>query len=153
MTFSLSFLSPLPGKLKSFIHKYFIAIKPWFQPRHLSIILGVSWMSLLVNGIAFWVIIHSLNSSITFLQVFGVMVLTYFVGLLPISLNGIGVQEGSITYLLVLIGFTPGEGVAAALLLRLMSIMVSLIGGVWLIFGSKEIFKRIKTQQNSSKPG
>lgn len=150
---SSSFLSGLPGRIKNLIYKYLLAIRPWFQFKHLTIILGISWISLVINGVAFWAIIHTLNPAISYLQIFCVMVLTYFVGLLPISLNGIGVQESSITYLLVLIGFSTGEALAAALLLRLMSVAVSLTGGIWLLFGSNNILERIKYLKSKNNLG
>jgi hypothetical protein len=141
------FLSTLTEKIKKILNKYFLAIKPWFEIKHLSIILSISWISLIINGLGFWVLVHSLNPSISYLQVFGVMVLTYFVGILPISFNGIGVQESSITYLLVLSGLSPSEGVAAALLVRLMSIVVSLIGGLWLLVAGRDLLNFAKNQQ------
>ncbi len=141
------FISKFSGKIKKLLNKYFLALKPWFEIKHLTIILSISWISLIINGLGFWVLVHSLNPSISYLQVFGVMILTYFVGILPISFNGIGVQESSITYLLVLSGLSPSEGVAAALLVRLMSIVVSLIGGLWLLVAGRDLLTFAKNQQ------
>ncbi len=144
------FLSGLPKKMRKMINKYLIAIRPWFQIKHLAIILSISWTSLMINGIAFWVIVHTLNPTISYLQVFGVMILTYFVGLLPISLNGIGVQEGSITYLLVLSGLSSSEGIAAALLTRLMSLSVSLMGGIWLLVAGRDLLSLTRNRQKDA---
>jgi uncharacterized protein (TIRG00374 family) len=52
------------------------------------------------------------------------------VGLLPISLNGLGVIEGTFVVLLGLMGVPPDMALAVALLRRLVLLGQSLVGGV-----------------------
>ena len=49
---------------------------------------------------------------------------------LPFSLNGLGLREGAYLFLLGLIGITPEKGIAFGLLLFLIVVVDSLIGGV-----------------------
>lgn len=133
----------LPKGLQVKIQHYMKTIKPWFHPKKIVTVLGISWCSLLVNIISFWIVIRAVNPSVSALQVFCVTLLTYFASILPITINGIGVQEGSITYLLTLIGFTYEQGIAAALLIRLITIVVSLAGGVWLLIAGKDLWQMV----------
>ncbi len=140
----------LPINVREKLMHYLQTIKPWFHPQKVITILGISWVSLFVNILSFWLVIRAVNPTVSALQVFCVTLLTYFASVLPISFNGIGVQEGSITYLLTLIGFGYEEGMAAALLIRLITIVISLIGGIWLLFGGQEIWRTMKTDKANS---
>ena len=53
---------------------------------------------------------------------------------LPISLSGIGLREGGYLYLLQIIGFSSEQGVAFGLLLFLVVIFDSLLGGIIFLF-------------------
>ena len=61
--------------------------------------------------------------------------LSYFVALIPVAINGLGLQEGSLTYLLTLQGASIEQGVTSALLIRLVTVTSSLLGGLRLLFG------------------
>jgi hypothetical protein len=59
--------------------------------------------------------------------------LTYFVTLIPISINGLGVQELSMTFLLIQLGgLTSSESATIALLTRLLFLLTSLPGAFFL---------------------
>ncbi len=59
--------------------------------------------------------------------------LTYFVTLIPISINGLGVQELSMTFLLIQLGgLTSSESATIALLTRVLFILTSLPGAFFL---------------------
>ncbi len=63
----------------------------------------------------------------------GMYTLTYFVTLVPISINGLGVQELSMTFLLVQLGgLTSSESATIALLTRILFIVTSLPGAFFL---------------------
>jgi uncharacterized membrane protein YbhN (UPF0104 family) len=142
---SLVFIKWLPKKWQAKAEGYWQAVKPWFSFRQIASVLGISWLSLLINILSFWMAIRVLNPSVSAIQIFCVTLLTYFASILPITINGIGVQEGSITYLLTLIGFTYEQGIAAALLIRVITIIVSLLGGVWLLISGKDLWKSIRS--------
>jgi glycosyltransferase 2 family protein len=63
----------------------------------------------------------------------GMYTLAYFVTLIPISMNGLGVQELSMTFLLTQLGgLSPSESATIALLTRLLFIITSLPGAFFL---------------------
>ena len=141
---SLFLLKKLPAGFRENINRYAKVIKPWFQLKKLTAVMGISWISLLVNILSFWLVIRELNPNVSAVQIFCVTLLTYFTSILPITINGIGVQEGSITYLLTLIGFTYEQGIAAALLIRLITLIVSLLGGVWFLISGRDLWNIIQ---------
>jgi hypothetical protein len=63
----------------------------------------------------------------------GLYTLTYFVSLFPISINGLGVQELSMTFLLIQLGgLSSSESATVALLTRALFIITSLPGAFFL---------------------
>jgi uncharacterized membrane protein YbhN (UPF0104 family) len=70
---------------------------------------------------------------VSYWLVAGLYTLTYFVTLFPISINGLGVQELSMTFLLTQLGgLSPSESATVALLTRLLFIITSLPGAFFL---------------------
>ena len=58
---------------------------------------------------------------------------SYFVTLLPISINGMGVQELALTYFFVtLVGVSASSGLTMALLMRILQMLASLPGALFL---------------------
>ncbi len=58
---------------------------------------------------------------------------TYFVTLLPISINGLGVQELVMSYLYVTFaGISPSSGLTLALLYRILQMLASLPGAMFI---------------------
>lgn len=147
---SLVLIDRLPKSWRDKIKRYLRTIRPWFKPSRVISVLGISWTSLLVNILSFWLAIHGLNQNVSAVQIFCITLLTYFASILPITINGIGVQEGSIAYLLTLIGFTYEQGIAAALMIRVITILVSLLGGVWLLVAGKDLWQVMNSQQQST---
>jgi glycosyltransferase 2 family protein len=66
------------------------------------------------------------------LTVFPVIALASF---LPISLNGIGVQDGLYANLFAVVGIAPAISLSASILYHLFRLVVSLVGGVLYAFG------------------
>ena len=79
-----------------------------------------------------WLILHDLGQPINFWQVAGLWSLSYLVTLLPISINGLGVQELSLTFLFTNYGGLSVESVAVmAILIRLLQMAASLPGAIF----------------------
>ncbi len=141
------FWAKIPLRYQSKIKHYFQLIKPWFEAKKILIVLLISWSSLFLTISSFGLAFRQLNPTISAIQVFCVVMLTYFVSILPLSINGLGIQEASVAYLLTLVGFTPEQGIAAALINRLIPLVISLLGGVWLLFGGKELVAMVRTHK------
>ncbi len=126
------------NKILSKVKSIWESAKDWFtSPICIFYSLVLSIISVGFNFAAFWLILDALGINISYWQAMSVSVLSYFVALIPVAINGLGVQEGSITYLLVQLGSSTDQAVAAAFLIRIVTLAVSMLGGVWLIIGGK----------------
>lgn len=125
---------PFIEKMWSRLVRVFKAGRAWFtSPRCMVVALLLSWLSIGLSFVSFWIITLALNIPVSFWQASGVAVLSYFAALLPISVNGLGLLEGSVTALLVTQGASLEQGIAAALVIRLVTMTVSLLGGARLL--------------------
>jgi uncharacterized membrane protein YbhN (UPF0104 family) len=135
----LAFGLVIPGidKLKLFLRRIFKqfldAYHLWAnQPATVFLAFVVSWFSIFVIFLGSWSLITGLGVQVTLWQVMGVTALTYFVTLLPISINGIGLREFMITTLYVLLGAGVEQATMMALISRFLMMAVTLPGAVWL---------------------
>lgn len=100
---------------------------------------GLLWALLCTYGHMFftfaviWLIVEGLDQPISFWVIGGLWSFSYFVSLLPVSINGLGLQELSITYLYTQFGgLSMQTGLALAVLLRILFMLGSLPGVVFL---------------------
>ena len=120
-------------KLKAPLRKLLEALGFWFQhPQTLLGALGVSWIGLAMYIYGIWLVAMDLGIGVSFLNVAAVMGVTYFITLLPISLNGYGLRELGMVTLYVYYGATPEQATALALITRVIVMAVSLLGALFL---------------------
>ena len=91
----------------------------------------------LIHQAAIYLIISILTKgmgeTLSFWQIAGIWSITYFITLLPISINGLGVAEVTITNLYTLLGgLSPATSIALALILRLVWLIGSLPGAFFI---------------------
>lgn len=77
----------------------------------------------------------SLGIEVPFKEVILIAPIIPLISLLPISLNGIGIAEGAFVILYSQLGISPEEALAAALLRRILLLLFSLYGGVFILQG------------------
>ncbi|MCQ3935877.1 MAG: hypothetical protein DPW18_02400 [Chloroflexi bacterium] len=99
--------------------------------------LGGALLATLGNQLFIYLMIYLLllgiDHRLSYWLVAGMYTLTYFVTLIPISINGLGVQELSMTFLLVQLGgLTSSESATIALLTRVLFVTASLPGAFFL---------------------
>ncbi|NOH00779.1 MAG: hypothetical protein HND47_01755 [Chloroflexi bacterium] len=99
--------------------------------------LGGALLATLGNQLFIYLMIYLLllgiDHHLSYWLVAGMYTLTYFVTLVPISINGLGVQELSMTFLLVQLGgLTSSESATIALLTRVLFVTASLPGAFFL---------------------
>ncbi|WKZ36524.1 MAG: lysylphosphatidylglycerol synthase transmembrane domain-containing protein [Anaerolineales bacterium] len=83
--------------------------------------------------LAIHLLLLGIDHHVPYWLVAGLYTLTYFVTLIPISINGLGVQELSMTFLLIQFGgLSSSESATIALLTRLLFILASLPGAFFL---------------------
>ena len=106
----------------------------WFRrPVAMLGAVGCTWGHMLCTVTTMYVLIGGLGGHVNFWLIAGLWSVTYFVTLLPISINGYGVQEFSLTYLFHSIaGLSTAESLTVAVLIRALYIAVSLAGAFYL---------------------
>lgn len=124
------------------------AVRLWLsQPRQLFVAYLFTWGHMLTTFLTVWVIFQALGEPVSFWWVAGLWSIGYFITLLPISINGLGVQEVALTYLFTNYGGVSLHSVfAMALLMRALPILASLPGALFvpaLLQPEKEVEKRI----------
>ncbi|MCE7859884.1 MAG: UPF0104 family protein [Chloroflexi bacterium CFX2] len=127
-------VSALYHKVVDFVKRTFESLSIWLK-RPATLI--SSLLSTLGNQafiyLAIYLLLQGIDHHVDYWLVAGMYTLTYFVTLIPISINGLGVQELSMTFLLVhLGGLTSSESATIALLTRILFIIASLPGAFFL---------------------
>ena len=98
------------------------------EPKILFAASALSWASVSSAFVATWIMALGLKINISIFELIPVLVVVYFVTLLPISVNGLGVQEVSLVYLLTKLGILSGQALALAVIMRLLYVATSLFG-------------------------
>jgi glycosyltransferase 2 family protein len=103
------------------------------QPRALIVSLLCTFGNMLFIFIAVYILIEGLGNHVSFWLIAGLWSLAYFVTLIPISINGYGVQELSLTYLFLHVGsLSAATSLSMAVLIRIVFMFASLPGAVFL---------------------
>jgi hypothetical protein len=127
-------IAPLVNKLRRFFQELTLALRIWLgEPRSLLHALAYTWIHMLCTFSIVWLLLSGMDEEIPFWLVMGLWSATYFVTLLPVSINGMGVQELAMTYFYVAIGgISASSGLTLALLMRVLQIIASLPGAFFI---------------------
>lgn len=101
------------------------------KPGALLSALCVSLMGVFSYLLSLTLLANELDIPVNLLEVAGVTGLTYFLTLLPISLNGWGVREVGVVAFYSALGASADQAVALALVSRAMLMISSLPGALW----------------------
>jgi hypothetical protein len=131
---AISWLIPLAHKIMRFLQELAQAGKVWLhKPRSLFSSLAFTWVHMLCTFSTVWLLLRGMGEDIPFWLVMGLWSATYFVTLLPISINGLGVQELAMTYFYVTIGgISASSGLTLALMMRVLQMIASLPGALFI---------------------
>jgi uncharacterized membrane protein YbhN (UPF0104 family) len=131
---AIPWLNPLVGKIHLFLQGLTEALAIWLhKPRSLLAALGFTWIHMLCTFSAVSVLLAGMGEHISFWLIMGLSSATYFITLLPISINGLGVQELAMTFFYVGVGgISRSSGFTLALLIRLLPIIASLPGALFI---------------------
>ena len=126
--------STLIQKGVNFAKRTFESLSIWLKkPFALSCSLLATFGNMAFIYLAIYLLLLGIDHHVSFWLVAGLYTLTYFVTLIPISINGLGVQELSMTFLLVQLGgLSPSESATVAVLTRALWIVTSLPGAFFL---------------------
>jgi hypothetical protein len=115
------------------LQRIYEALTFWLkQPRALAASLGFTWVNMLCLFAVLSLVVNRQGQGMPYWLIGGLYSLVYFVTLIPISINGYGLQEFSMTLIFSNLGRASlSEGLAAALLFRTIMMLVSLPGALF----------------------
>lgn len=133
VTQSVAF-SALIQKGVDFAKRTFELFSIWLKkPLALSGSLLATFGNMVFIYLSVYLLLLGIDHHVSYWLVAGLYTLTYFVTLVPISINGLGVQELSMTFLLTQLGgLSSSESATVALLTRAMFIITSMPGAFFL---------------------
>lgn len=140
---SWSLLETLPASFSAvawlqrplaFLKRTFSVFSLWLRkPGALLASLAFTWIHMLCLFGSIYIFSNDLGSRVSFWMIAGLWSLTYFITLIPISVNGYGLQELSFTFFMTNVaGWTPAVSLSVAVLIRAFSILASLPGALFL---------------------
>ncbi|MFN8426984.1 MAG: lysylphosphatidylglycerol synthase transmembrane domain-containing protein [Anaerolineales bacterium] len=134
VTIQLSAMPPIIAKITDFIRRTLHSFSIWLkQPAALLSSLVYTWGNMVFIFASLYILIEGLGEHVSYSLVAGIWSLAYFVTLIPISINGYGVQELSLTFLFSRVaGLTPAHSLAVAVLIRIVFLLASLPGAAFL---------------------
>lgn len=110
-----------------------IALEGWFlikaDRRLLVLVASVALLSILLNGVSFWIAYQSIHMRISVQAAMLVSLLPFFLSLVNVTPGNLGVQEAMIGLLSGFIGRGLGEGLLVALLIRAATLIPAFIAG------------------------
>jgi uncharacterized membrane protein YbhN (UPF0104 family) len=99
---------------------------------------------------AIYIFAYDLGSHASFWEIAGLWSLTYFITLLPVSINGYGLQELSFTFFMSNVaGLSAAVSLSLAVLIRAYFILSSLPGAIFL----PSIMSAMAEQKKGTSPG
>lgn len=101
------------------------------QPGALAVALGFTWINMLCLFVEVWLLLRAMGEALPLTTIGGLWSLSYFVTLVPVSINGLGLRELSLTYIFSeLGGVSVGSALTVALILRTLDMLISLPGAI-----------------------
>lgn len=114
----------------AFVRRTLASLTIWLKkPGFLLLALAFALAHMLCSFSANYVLLHALGAELAPWRIIGIYSLAYFVGLIPISINGYGWQELTNSALLATLGgVDPSIGATVAIFHRLLMMIASLPG-------------------------
>ena len=136
----LAGLERVPGfrwvyqKSERFIRSLLSSSIGWFRrPESLLLALLCTYGHMLFSFLNILLLLRTMHQTISFVTIAALWSLSYFVALIPVSINGLGLQEVSITMLYSRFGGVSMEAaLALAIMIRVLFLLASLPGALFL---------------------
>lgn len=128
------FSAKLWQKFSSFMSRTWQSLKLWFkQPLHLLLAAVFSFVHMAATFTMVWLVLQALEDPILWWVAGGLWVLVYFITLVPVSINGLGLQEASLSLIYAsFAGVSESNSLVLALLMRVLFMIASLPGAFFL---------------------
>ena len=114
------------------------------RPATLGIVIVMTATSIAAGIVGQWLLGVAMDVPVGLIEFAGIACAVTLVGLIPISFNGIGLQEAGYVTALTALGIAPPRAVAFALAVRLMILVASLLGG--LVFLAEPLVIKARTR-------
>ncbi len=125
--------APITQLFKKYFPKVISAFDKWrSKPWSFFWAFLAAWPSNLIPIAATYVIARQLGVEVNYWQVMAVQTVTYFLSVLPISVNGYGLREVAYTTLYTTLGATVEQASTLALVTRLLMVLCTIPGAIWL---------------------
>ena len=133
----IKFLSKLFEKLKN-VYETFLSFKKykWVLARVMFYSLTLQF-AVIMN---YWLAARALGIELGLTAFIFIVPVVTIISMLPISLGGIGVREGSLVLMLVSLGAQNEKAAMCSLLLFAMLVIIAIIGGI--IYGTRPIIEK-----------
>jgi len=120
-------------RVKQLLQELTMALANWgSKPGALFSALCLSWLHMLCLFLSIKILLAGLNENLSFMLIAGLWSSVYFLTLLPISINGYGLQEISIGIVFTTVaGISEHNSLTLALLMRTLMMLFSLPGALF----------------------
>jgi len=118
------------NKLVNKINSFYLSLI--YYKKDIKILLHTMTISMIFQCLAIfyvYLLIISLDLACSFIQLLLIVPMITLIGIIPITINGIGLREGAFVFLFAKIGISPSESFALSLLYRIGSLIPSILGG------------------------
>ncbi len=120
------------ARLRDVLGQFVESFQLWLhRPMALVVALGFTWTHMLCLFGEIWALLKGMGEVQSMATIGGLWSLSYFVTLIPVSINGLGLRELSVTYIFSELAGIPIEtALSLALILRTLDLLVSLPGAI-----------------------
>ncbi len=115
-----------------------IVTRWWRQPETLLAAVALSLVLNLCVQVSLWLVAVQLGLDVSLLEMVALTCLVLILSLLPVSINALGLQEASLSYLLVQCGAALEQAVVVAVLARCFQLAAVVPGAVCLVLLRRE---------------
>ncbi|MBU0953701.1 MAG: flippase-like domain-containing protein [Nanoarchaeota archaeon] len=132
----------------------YIPVKRMKNPKIFSITMLLTILIWTTIGVQIFLILLAMGVPVNVYKTIVFSGTSSFLGLVPITISGLGVREGSLAFFLSTIGVSLDSGVAASLILYLIGhIPPALVGmGLYFVYKRRKVFLRSKQTNGPSDP-
>ena len=120
------------GKFVNYIRRLHDSILSYRgSPRPMLWCLVLSGANTVKSALQVWLLIQMFpETDIAWTSQLVVFTVASLMAMIPVTINGYGLQEGTFTVLFVSLGLTPAQGLLVAIAYRLISLLVATAGGI-----------------------
>jgi glycosyltransferase 2 family protein len=144
---NLSFINKFP-RFAEIVESIIVSTKLYMEhPKIILASLGLSFIYYVIASVTMYFYVLAAGQNLNFILLLFINMIVTFLIMIPVSLNGIGVQEGAFVFYLTKLGINPASSLLIALLPRIDMLIFSLIGAViYLTEGGRK--SKLFTQKN-----